>query len=322
MDTRATRRSIPAAVIWGALLVLAWAALTILTGGAPAHADEHEDGPLDGLTSLVKGTVAAVTAPLPAAAADIVEPVRDVAASVVNSAAESTDEIPVAGPVVAPVVHEVASSVQAVAAPITEVLQNAPVAQVVDPIVDVVADAPVIGHFVVDIGGAEVIRDVVGIVDGAAGVVGDVAEGTVPPLVDAVDPLTPVSPETAVPSPPQSPAPPPPASAGVSAPAPDAGVPTRVRVVNDAEHGQISLSIHGSDVPATSAPARSDAPAGAPLGSPSSSSSSAPGGGSTGAAARISDDGVLLLRAEKHGSGASDDALPTSPIADTDVSPD
>ena len=45
VNARATRRGIPAAVKWGGLVALAWATLTIFSGGGSAHADEQPDGP-------------------------------------------------------------------------------------------------------------------------------------------------------------------------------------------------------------------------------------------------------------------------------------
>ncbi|WP_214443594.1 hypothetical protein, partial [Mycobacterium tuberculosis] len=64
MDARTTRRGVPTAVLWGGLGALAWAALTVLTGGGSAHADEQPKGPLDSLTSVVSETVTAVTTPV------------------------------------------------------------------------------------------------------------------------------------------------------------------------------------------------------------------------------------------------------------------
>ncbi|EDV5156916.1 hypothetical protein XS42_004591, partial [Salmonella enterica subsp. enterica] len=45
VDTRATRRGVPAVALWGGFGALAWAALTVLTGGGSAQADEQPNGP-------------------------------------------------------------------------------------------------------------------------------------------------------------------------------------------------------------------------------------------------------------------------------------
>ena len=74
MDVRATRRGTPAVVFWGGIGVLAWATLTVLLSGGSAHADDQEDGPLDGLTSLVGNTVSAVTAPVAPIVTEVVAP--------------------------------------------------------------------------------------------------------------------------------------------------------------------------------------------------------------------------------------------------------
>jgi hypothetical protein len=64
-------------------------------------------------------------------------------------------------------------------------------------------------------------------------------------------------------------------------------------------------------------------PSGVPSSSPAAPSSSAgPGGGSSTIHARLIDSTAAPLSSWERVSGASDDALPGSPSADTDVSPD
>ena len=75
MDARATRRGISAGVFWGGIGVLALTTLAVLFAGGSAHADEQEDGPLDGLTTLVSETVSTVTTPVAPVVTQVVAPV-------------------------------------------------------------------------------------------------------------------------------------------------------------------------------------------------------------------------------------------------------
>ncbi|WP_435748424.1 hypothetical protein [Microbacterium sp. PMB16] len=335
MDARATRRGVPAVVIWGGFGALAWATLTLLTGGGAAHADEKSDGPLDGLTSIVNETVSAVTAPVTPVVTQVVAPVvktvvapvQQAAPAVVHTVTQTVAKVPVAGAVAAPVVKAVTDTAKNVVAPVTEVLTDSPVAQITDPVVDAVKGLPVVGELVDDLGAIDLIDDVVGVVDDTAGVIGGVIDETVPPVLEAVDPAAPG--ETDGPD-------------GSTGPG-DRGAPDSAA----AHRTFVSLSSLGvtsekftpelagirpvfpAATPADSAGefgalgAPSGVPGGAPPGAPFAPSSSAgPGGASVSALARISDVGAPSLRAWERVSGASDDALPTSPVADTDVSPD
>ena len=61
MNAQATRRGLPAIALWGGVGALAWAAITVLTGGSAAHADEESDPSLlGGVTTLVSETVSSV----------------------------------------------------------------------------------------------------------------------------------------------------------------------------------------------------------------------------------------------------------------------
>lgn len=338
MDARATRRGVPAGVIWGGLGVLLWSAFTILTGGV-AHADEGDDGPLDGLTSLVGQTVTQVAEPVVTQVVapvvtqvvapvvqTVVAPAQQAAPEVVKSVTETVSDTPLVGPAAAPVVTAVADTAQAVATPVTDILTDSPVAQITDPILDAVTGLPVVGGLVDDLGVTGVVRDVVGVVDEATGLIGDIGAGTLPPVLEALEPTTPgaapstpSTPSVAIPAPAVSAASGAAASAGptsalstaAASSSGDATAPPPAAFVND--------DANPAGLPADGTPAAPGAPPGTPV---SPTSSAAPSGASPYAHARLSDSGVPPLRAWERAAGASDDALPASPVADTDVSPD
>ncbi|WP_231481875.1 MULTISPECIES: hypothetical protein [unclassified Microbacterium] len=334
MDVPATRRGVPAVVLWGAVGALAWATLTLFFGGGSAHADEQQDGPLDGLTSIVSETVSAVTAPVTPVVTKVVAPVvtkvvapvQQAVPAVVETVTNTVAKTPVVGPATAPVVHAVTETVDAVVEPVTEVLTDSPVAQITDPILDTVAGVPVVGGLVTDLGVVTAVRDVVGVVDDTTALLGDVTNGTVPPVLEALDPTNPdPTPGTGVVDPPVSPT----TVAAVSATQVTSSPILGASVAASARASAVSFSV-ADLVSHESAPATEDtatAPAGAPSGSPPgtpvpASSSAGPGGGSSPAHARLSDVDPAPLRAGERTSGAADDVLPSSPVADTDVSPD
>ncbi|MFF3026546.1 hypothetical protein [Microbacterium sp. NPDC057944] len=340
MDARATRRGIPAGVIWAGFGVLAWAALTILTGGSAAHADEQDGGPLDGLTGLVSNTVSTVTAPVAPVVTQVVAPVvtavvapvQQAVPAVVSTVTQTVAQVPVVGPVAAPVVKTVTDTAQAVVAPVTGVLTGAPVSTITKPIVDAVTGLPIVGDLVDDLGVPRVVDDVAGVVDDTTGLVGGIVEGTIPPVLEALEPQTPVIPgEPGTPGTPGGTDAGSSAQPGESAATVDAALATATGIAPASAQDRGGLrgipgvpSSAGAPAgPQNGAPSPSNDPASAPPGAPVSPSSSAgSGGGSAAAAARISDDGIPLLRAVEQDSGAPDDALPASPVADTDVSPD
>ncbi|WP_308162103.1 hypothetical protein [Microbacterium sp. ISL-59] len=333
MDVPATRRGVPAVVLWGGVGAIAWATLTLFFGGGSAHADEQQDGPLDGLTSIVSETVSAVTAPVTPVVTKVVAPVvtkvvapvQKAVPAVVETVTNTVAKTPVVGPVTAPVVHAVTETVDAVVAPVTEVLTVSPVAQITDPILDTVAGVPVVGELVTDLGLVTAVTDVVGVVDDTTALLGEVTNGTVPPVLEALDPTTPD---------------PTPGTGAVDPPVPPSTVAASVAQVTSSPilgaSGAASARASGASFSAAdlvsheSAPAREDTataltgtPSGSPPGTPVPASSSAgPGGGSSPAHARLSDVDPAPLRAGERTSGASDDVLPSSPVADTDVSPD
>lgn len=334
MDVRATRHGVPAVAFWGAIGVLAWATLTVLLAGGSAHADDQEDGPLDGLTSLVSNTVTAVTAPVAPivtqvvapVVTQVVAPVQQAVPAVVTTVTQPVVNAPVVGPAVTPVVHTLTETATAVVTPVTDALTDSPVSQITDPILDTVAGIPVVGGLVSDLGLISAVDDVVGVVDDTTALLGNVTNETVPPVLEALDPTTSTTPEpgegsesvaepavktttliittenTAA-TPPVSPT-----------PASSAGSPSPIA---------LSTTIGATRAVDDTTPAPTGPPSGSPPGATVPASSSAGSGGGNGAAhARLSDVNPSPLRAGERTSGASDDELPSSPVADTDVSPD
>jgi hypothetical protein len=336
VDVPATRRGVPAIVFWGAVGAFAWATLTLFFGGGSAHADEQQDGPLDGLTSLVSETVSAVTAPVAPVVTQVVAPVvtkvvapvQQAVPPVVEKVTQSVAATPVVGPATAPVVHTVTETVDAVVAPVSEVLTESPVSQITDPILDTVAEIPAVGELVTDLGLVTAVRDVVGVVDDTTALLGDVTNTTVPPVLEALDPTTPDpgAGPGAVTDPPAAPIP----GAIVTATAPASVSPAlsaRHEAVSTPASATLPAGSASGSESARSAQDTATAPNGTPSGSPPgapapASSSAGPGGGSSPAHARLSDVDPSPLRAGERTSGAPDDVLPTSPVADTDVSPD
>jgi len=236
----------------------------------------------------------------------------------VSTVTQTVASVPVVGPATAPVVQAVSHTAQGVVAPVTDLLTDAPVTQITDPILDAVTGLPIVGGLVDDLGVRGLVDDVVGVVDDTAGVIGGVTEETVPPILEALDPALP----------------------GTGSPfepgTPD-GVLAAHYLVTTGASGAPGASDSGSS-PALSAqpvaPAEASAVVvgergapesgpGAPPGGPVAPTSSAGSGGvSSSAHARLSDTVAPPLHAWERAGGASDDALPSSPVADTDVSPD
>lgn len=341
MNAQATRRGLPAIALWGGVGALAWAAITVLTGGSAAHADENSDAPLlDGVTSLVSQTVStvgdtvtAVTSPIVTqvvqpvvtevvapVVTQVVAPVQQAAPPVVEHVSETVTQVPVVGPAVAPVVEAVTDTAQAVVTPVTDLLTDAPASQIVTPVQDALAALPGVGHLIEELGVNTLLDDVVGVVDATTDVVGGVVENTVPPVLTALDPARaesgPLRPgadllgfNTG--------------AGGLVSPIPATPASTRAQTAGDSAASALQ-PVALPAAPATSAPESGDtAPITPPVGEPVAPSSSAgSGGGSTLSHARLSDVGVPAFRAVERTPGAPDDVLPTSLVADTDVSPD
>ena len=344
MNAQATRRGAPAVALWGGLGALVWAALTVFTGGSSAHADENSDTPLlDGVTSLVSQTVSsvgdtvtAVTQPVVTQVVQpvvtevvapvvthVVAPVQQAAPPIVEQVAETVAQVPVVGPATSPVVDAVTDTAQAVVTPVTGLLTDAPASQIVDPVQDALAALPGVGRLIEELGVNTLIDDVVGVVDTTTDIVGGVVENTVPPVLEAL-----------APQPLDSGASTPGTHADVtvrpsaSAAAPFAPSSTRVQTATtplastDVTAVVATAPSASAAAPATSAPASHGerSPSTGVPAAPSSSASSS--GASSVSHARLSDVAVPAFRAVERTPGAPDDVLPTSLVADTDVSPD
>lgn len=333
MNARTTRRGTPAAVIWGGFGVLAWATFTVLTGGGSAHADEQNEGPLDGLTSLVSNTVSAVTAPVAPIVTQVVAPivtkvvapVQQALPAVVTAVTQPIAQTPVVGPATSPVVHAVTETATSIVTPVTGILTGSPVSQLTDPILQTVASVPVVGGLATDLGVLSAVGDIVRVVDDTTALLGNVTNGTVSPVLEALDPTTPGPGQGSggITEPPAHP------STTVRSDDPVASEPAVSTSVGtfSAAGPPLSPSFPTADSATLAGDDGTPVPTGLPSGSPPgapvpASSSAGSGAGSSTSHARLSDvDSSPLLTGERT-SGASDDVLPSSPVADTDVSPD
>lgn len=329
MNAQATRRGVPAVALWGGVGALAWAAITVLTGGSSAHADEQSDPSLlSGVGSLVTQTVTTVgdtvTAVTQPVVTEVVAPVvTQVVAPVVTHVTapvqqavtpvvETVSEVPVVGPAAAPVVEVVADTAQDVVAPVAGLLQDAPVSQIIAPVQGVVAAVPLIGSLVDQLGVNTIVTSLVGVLDDTTAIVGGVVENTVPPVLEALTPSIADSAEPGV---------------AVAATSPGGAALRATTPPSISALQGTALSAHPSAAsstgPATSVPFVVNGSSAPPVpGGPAPVSSVGSGGASALSHARTSDVGFSPLRAVERTSGASDDVLPTSLVADTDVSPD
>ncbi|WP_144875404.1 hypothetical protein [Microbacterium sp. 1.5R] len=357
MNAQATRRGVPAAVLWGGLGALAWATITIITGGSSAHADEQGDAPLlEGVSSLVSQTVstvapaaAEVVAPVVTEVAapvvtevaapvvtevvapvvtEVVAPVQQTVPVVIETVTETVAAVPVAGPATQHVVDTVTDTAEAVVAPVSDLLQNAPVSQIIRPVQDAVSTLPVVGSLIDDLGVDELVPEVVGVVDETTTIVGEVVENAVPPVIDTVAPRPGVA--TVVPDPAGVDGVPDMTDAAASVPVGSLAQPGRTHA--SAAGGSRAIAAPEPDaalppISTTRAPASEEEPipAPSPVGTPAApvAPASAGSGGSLGLShARLSDVGIPALLSVERTPGAPDDVLPTSLVADTDVSPD
>ncbi len=357
MNAQATRRGVPAVALWGGLGALAWAAITVLTGGSSAQADEGDHSLLDGVGSLVSQTVStvgdtvtAVTQPVVTevvapvvtevvapvvtevvtpVVAHVTAPVQQ-AAPVVETVTETVAQVPVVGQPAAAavgtttetVVDTVADTVESVTTPVIAVLEDSPASHIVTPVTDAAASLPVLGALLGQLGVFTLVEDFVGVVDETTAIVGgvvdDVVDSTVPPLVDALEPLSPATPDDVVAEPSAVDA------HQVRALLPAAPAPATATTRVSASPAALEPVAATVD-PAWTATAsgRDGVPAPAPLGSPvAPSSSTGSGGASAVSPARLGDAGTPAFSAGERTPGAPDDVLPTSLVADTDVSPD
>jgi hypothetical protein len=214
---------------------------------------------------------------------------------------------------------------------VTDLLQASPGSHVTDPVLDVVSAVPALGGALEHIGVPRAVTDVTRAVDDAVGAVGRTVGDAVPPILDAVD---------------RAVAPPPSSSPGGAAPDDPASVSDAPggldapasRPVSTAAAASITAPIAPSatyvlfrahpapdalDSPGNaSAPADSPRAAHAPPGSVAPSSSASLGAGPVGDAARVNDASDHAVHAWHPALRAADDDLPSSPVEETDASPD
>ncbi|MBN7794061.1 hypothetical protein [Microbacterium esteraromaticum] len=332
MSVEASRRRVPAVILWGGLVVLAWAALTVLVGSGDAHADDDDSTPLSGLSSLVTGAVTEVVDPVVEKAAEAVvavtDPVVESAQQVVTKTAKTVASVPVVGSTASDALGTVSQTVSSTTDAVTDVVSDAPVSSVLRPITDTVREVPVVGEVLDDLGATDLLDDSAGAVDGVVDKLAPVVNGTVPPVVDALDPQHPTGPtpdvgEPALPTGPDAVLPDDTAADATADATPAIALPT-----NDAHRtpwsGGPNPRASSGDATTTTAagiehPKQSSAP---PPGLVPASSAAGTGGSAGGGPAA-----VHLSASHLHDSGVSagppaDSALPPSPVGDTDVSPD
>ncbi len=342
MYGNASQSRMRAVILWGAVCALSWAALSLFFGGSAAHADDQPPAdPLSPITSLVSSTVTVVTDPVvqviepvvqdaepvvqtvvePVVKA-VVQPVAKTAPAVVATVADTAAKVPVAGPAIKTVSTGVADAVQSVTAPVTEILHQQPISSITDPVLGAIDQLPVIG----DLGATDIVRSVVGAVDGTVADVVEGADTILPPVIGALGPTAPAgsSPTTPMFSPDDVSG-----AAAVSIAGLLGAIPLQDAAVHPQSWVPFLADAQDSAVPdagdAAVSPTSPITPGPLPdLGSaaaPASSSGSS-GGGSAGSAAALNNALVLPTATRAGGFSAGDDALPSSPSTSFDVSPD
>lgn len=336
MHVGTTGRRIPAGYLWGAFLVLAWAALTAVAGGGEARADDEPPKPLSGLTSLVGDTVGEVVTPVvkttTAAAAEVAAPVVETAKTVVSK----TSTAVAAAPVVAEPVAEVVAKAGGTVDKVEKVVSEAPVSAIVAPVTDAVRSVPVLGGVLDELGAVQLIDEVTTGADEVLNVVPPVLGGSVRPVVEGVQPsapdvLTPVIPETDLP--PAPPADSPAASAAALEAEAEAEAAAAAAAAKPVREAAAFAGTLPSRAPTVAAPQTltnrgtdpSPEPGGASNLPPGVAASSA-AGGNGGPAPGASSDGPPLARlfdgTSTRASIPTSTTLPPSPAGSPDVSPD
>ncbi|WP_309127119.1 hypothetical protein [Microbacterium sp.] len=331
MKTGTFRLQAPGALLWGALIVLGWAALSSLLGADTAHAAEDDEP--SGLTSVISGPVKVVTATVSDVVDAAAQPVAEVtagavgevlapvAAPVVKGAEKAVDAVmatPVVGSPTKNAVSETRDIATSTVQPVVAVVTNDPVTRVLQPVTDAIAAVPVVGGALDELG-------VLDLVDRTAGTVDDILDATDPVLTVTVPDVV----DGGV-----APAPMPiargalPDAVATSATVSDgAVVRSATEVVTGHRHAaspgrEDSVAASSSPRPSTTPPGMTVAPPGThdPPAAPSAVAS--PAGASAGSPASAheadgarDDPGVTR-------EPSTDPSLPPSPASSTDVSPD
>lgn len=303
MPTAASHRVAPG-VLWGTIGALALATLIVLTGGSSAHADEAADGPLDSITNLVGGALDS--------GADVVsDVVTETVAPVVETVLPVAETVLPVAETVVPVVTET----------VPDVLQDSPVSSLTDPLLDTVSNVPVVGNVLDSLAVPDAVREVAGAVDTTTGLLGTTIDTVIPPVVNVIDPTSPVAPEGV----PTEDRPLTPVTPSVSTVTSTTAVAHSGVALSGARVLYALADQNSATEAANEGAAGPTAPSGAahaPLGPPAPSSSVGHGGGSTADGARLRDASADSLRVWKRTVAVTDDDLPSSPVTDTDTSPD
>lgn len=336
MNAGATRRRIPAVILWGALAVLMWAAFTAFFNGGEARADDEKPSPLSGLSSLVGAAVTEVVDPVAETAVDAVtvisEPVVNTTKTVVEKTTSAVAKVPVVGKPASDALGATSKTVSTVTNTVTKAVANDPVSSIVKPVTGVVRDVPVVGSALDDLGVTDLLDDSAGTVDGVVDTLVPVVDNTLPPVVDALDPQVPgedstVDRDTGVT---EQPAADDVTSAGpsITSPAPSKASTDAVASFDSIPTAWTQATLMASIGAATASDSNvsDDAPrdpaTGAPFAMAPSSSSAGPGGSSGGTNAALPHHHVHADGAWTLAGIPADSVLPPSPAGNTDVSPD
>lgn len=296
----------------GVATAFAWIVLSLLVGlgSGQAQADDgDDDGLLGAVTSVVDKAASTATDTVAKVAGGVEKTVKTVVAVAPEPVQQPVREA----------VKNVGSVVTKATEPVAEVVSGGAVTRVVEPVVDAVADVPVVGDVVAGIGLDDALTDVAGTVDdtlaGVAGAVDDTADLG----------LTPTAPVPALPPLPGASTP----VEGHPLPALDVVLPAAPAV--SAAWGAASALrplVAYEPRSATAMPASAASidlrgpltPAGGLC--PPSAVSSGPGGAGSGAWALVALGPLVALRAWVRRAGPEDDHAPPAPAGNTDVSPD
>lgn len=321
--------------------VIAWTALSLFLGSTHAQAAERSAGLLDDLTSNVTGTVTETVGTVTSLVDEIVAPVAQTASeTVAHTVAQTVDpvlevvaSVPVVGPPAAELVEQTVSTATDTArdlvTPVVDVLGDQPIAHVVDPLLDSLERLPVVGSVLEQV--RPVATPAVGGVDELLGSIGGTLDGTVDAVAPGGGSTQPAEPAQPGDDGSAGVAPGGDSEAVATSESPDSRASERssnaIPAVSPAWAATSGNSPQGTSAPTLGAkgpPGSGGAPPGAPPGSSSTAptSSANAGGGSAGSVASIADADPLPLRAWERAAGARDDAMPSSPVFDTDVSPD
>lgn len=316
----ATSPSLPR--LWRSALVglftaFAWILLSLILGlgSGDAHAEESDDDSLLGaVTSLVDTTASTVT--------DTVSTVTGSVTRVVNTVVDVAPA-PVAQPV-RDVVASVGSVVSTATRPVADVVSAGVVGSVARPVVDAVADVPVVGDLVSGLGLDDAVTDLGHTVDHTVGdllvVVTDTGAGLgLPPIAVPGLPGSPGGPSIPVGGHPL-----PALDVVLLSGVPHAGVPGAASALS--AHPTAYETGAAATASATAASTASSGARGplTPTGAlcPPSTSSSGPGGAGSGAWALVALGPLVALRAWVRRAGPEDEHAPAAPARSTDVSPD